>query len=131
MCGIGDFGCYFNDILTTTGLNTIINALLSILSFVTGLFDKLLVIGNLIINMLLYFMTFLEIVGAVILNPFLLALVVMGTGFYFASYKAQTRKDLLIELGNYYKYVFEIATKLMHALYTIVVRIVVALIDIF
>lgn len=103
-----------------------INIILGIVGIVLSLFTNL---GNLL-TILNYIFSIIEFVITIILNPYLLGLFVLGSGFYYASFTAQTKKELLMKTGLYYKYVGETTAKILNAIYTIVHKIIMALVDV-
>jgi hypothetical protein len=103
----------------------IINLILGLKDIVISFFA---IIGTLL-NIIYYLFGALEFFVSIILNPYLLALFLLATSFYYASFTASTRKQLMFQVGVYWKYVFETLGKIVHAIYTIVIRIVVGIID--
>jgi hypothetical protein len=102
-----------------------INLILAVLTLIYSVFASL---GNLV-QILNYIFGFIEFFISIILNPYLLATFILGSGFYYASFTAHTRKELLMQTGIYYKYVGEAIAKIAQAVYTIVHKIIVGIID--
>ncbi len=110
--------------------DSILGALYDLVGGIIGLAGALIAIIGKLITIIYYILTFLEIVVSIVLNPYLLALFIMGTAFYYAVFTAKTRKELMIQTGTYYKFVIlEALPKAAYAIYTIVIRIVTGIID--
>lgn len=107
--------------------DSLINIVGAILTGAVGLISGLLAIIGKLLTILYYLFTFLEIVIAIVLNPYLLASFVLGTGLYFAVFTSKTRKGLMIQTGVYYKYVGEAIPKVANAIYRLVIMIINAI----
>jgi hypothetical protein len=112
-------------IIGSSILDFIVNLILGVAGIIYSLFSN---ITNLL-TILNYIFSLLELIITIVLNPYLLALFILGTGFYYAAFTAETKKDLLKKTGIYYKYVFETAAKILNAVYTIVHKIIMAIVD--
>ncbi len=112
-----------------SGIHSIIDIVVGVILSLGGLIGALLSIIGKLVTILYYLFTFLEIIISIVLNPYLLGLFILGFGFYYASFAAHTRKELLMKTGEYYKYVFESIAKIAQFVYTIAVRIITGLID--
>jgi hypothetical protein len=106
-------------------IDFLINTILGLKDLVIALFA---IIGTVL--QIIYFMFgALEAFVSIIVNPYLMFLFILGTGFFYAAFTGQTRQDMLIKIGIYYKYVFEGMIKIANAIYTIVTRLIVGIID--
>jgi len=109
--------------------DNIIGIISSIAGGIVGFFGAIIGFIGKLLTILYYLFTGLEIIIAIVLNPYLLGLFILGTAFYYASFTAKTRKELMMQTGIYYKYVGEALLKIAYGVYTLVVRIVVGIID--
>lgn len=116
------------DLIVTT-LQTIFDFIISIFETLINLVEAIITIVGQLIDLLYYLYYALEIIISIFLDPYLLGMFILGSAFYYASFTAPTRKELLTRTGIYYKYVFEISFKIMGYVYTIVVRLIVGIID--
>ncbi len=111
-------------------LNSIITIIINAIGGIGGIITGILHLFSLIISFLYYIYLFLDVIVTLLLNPEPLLMVILGSGFWYSAFTASTRKDMLIKLGIFYKYVFETSAKLLYSAYTIVVRLIVGIIDI-
>jgi hypothetical protein len=102
-----------------------IQAVLGLIGIVVSVLAS---IGHML-SILNYMFGFLEFFIGVILNPYLMALFLIASSFYYAAFTARTRKDLMKQVAIYWKYVFEAIIKIAQATYTIVYKIIVGIID--
>lgn len=107
--------------------DSLINIIASILTGVEGLVAGLLAIVGKLLTIIYYLFTFLEIVIAIVINPYLLASFVLGTGLYYAVFTSKTRKGLMMQTGIYYKYVGEAIPKVANAIWKLVILIINAI----
>jgi len=103
----------------------IYNVILGLRDFILSFFS----IAGTLLNILYFLFSLLEIFVSIVLNPYLLMMFILGTGFYYASFTAETKKDMLIKTGVYYKYVGETISKIFSYVYNIVSRLIVGIID--
>jgi hypothetical protein len=103
----------------------IVNLILGVAGIILSLFSNM----GILLTILNYIFSLLDLFVSIILNPYLLCLFILGTGFYYASFTAETKKDLLKKTGVYYKYVFETTAKVANGIYTIVHKIIMAIVD--
>jgi len=104
----------------------LINAILGLRDFIIALFA----IAGTILNIMYFMFGMLETFVSIILNPYLLALLLLGTSFYYSAFTGYTRKDMLIKMGIFWKYTFEGIVKIANAVYTLITRLIVGIIDI-
>lgn len=110
-------------------LGSITDIIISVISGVGGLISGILNLFSILVSFLYYIYLFLAVVVSILLNPQSLLLVILGSGFWYSAFTAMTRKDMLIKIGVFYKYVLETGAKILYSAYTIVSRIIVGIID--
>jgi hypothetical protein len=107
--------------------DSLINIIAAILTGVGGLVAGLLAIIGKLLTIIYYLFVFLEIFISIVINPYLLASFVLGTGLYYAVFTSKTRKGLMMQTGVYYKYVGEAIPKVANAVYRLVIMIINAI----
>jgi hypothetical protein len=111
------------------GLGSITDIILNLLSGIGGLISGILNLFSILVSFLYYIYLFLAVIVTILINPYSLLMVIFGCGFWYSAFTANSRKDMLIKLGIYYKYVFETSAKILMSAYTIVSRFIVGIID--
>lgn len=110
--------------------DSIVQVIYAVIGGIAGLIAALVSILGKLITLIYYLFITLEVIISIILNPYLLLLVILGTAFYYAAFTAKTRKELITKTGEYYHFVLFVALpKTANAIYTLAVRIVVGIID--
>jgi len=107
-------------------IDLIISAISGIGNLITGIWDLL----EIFYSFLYYIYIFLSIVVSLLTSPTSLIMVIFGSSFWYSAFTANTRKDMLIKLGVFYKYVFEVSAKIIYSAYIIVTKFISAIIDI-
>jgi hypothetical protein len=124
---VDNFIIFFQSIITGIGSITtfLIDVILGIKDFIVSFFifiPTLLTLLYDIFNLLSMFLS-------ILLNPYLLMFMILGSAFWYAGFTATTKKDLLIKSGVYWKFVGESFVKIANGLYYIVNKIVTSIID--
>ena len=120
-------GATFDAFLSSTGgiIDFCINIIL-------GIKDLIILLLSMIpdfVSVLSYAFNIIEFFISIMLNPSLLLLFILGSAFWYASFAAETRKDLIKQTGIYWVNVAQMTSKLMNAIFTIVHKIVVGIMD--
>lgn len=112
-----------------SSLGGITGIISSALNGIGGLITGILNLFSILISFLYYIYLFLDVVISLLINPTGLLMVVLGSGFWYSAFAATTRKDMLIKIGVFYKYVFETSAKILMSAYIIVSKFIVGIID--
>ena len=120
-------GDSFDNFLTT--IDYIIQIILSFLSGLEGIITGIFNLFNIFVSFLYYIYLFLAVVVEFLINPSCLLLILLGSSFYYAAFLAETRKDMLIKFGVFWKYVGETSAKILMSAYTIVTKFITGIID--
>jgi hypothetical protein len=110
-------------------ITSIVDFIINIISLILNLFLSIGVIFETLLNIVFYMFGLLEFFVSIIINPYLLILFLLGTGFWYASFAGNTKKDMITRLGTYFLYVGESTLKIMNAIYTLVTRLIVGILD--
>ena len=111
-------------------LDTIVSVVLNALSLISNFIISLFGIITTILQLIYYMFGFFEFIISIILNPYLILLFLLGTSFYYSAFTSSNRKDMLIKMAIFWKYIGENSIKIAHAIYTLVTRIIVGIINI-
>lgn len=101
----------------------------SVLTFIKELISGLASLFVSLIDILYYIGYSFTVFISVVTNPYLLFFMILGTGFYYASFKARSRKDLINKTGEFYKYTFEIGAKVGSYVMTAVSRFITGILS--
>jgi phage-related protein len=112
-----------------TSLASIVNFILTIINIIIGFIYSLGSIITTILNIIYLMFNLFEIFLSIALNPYLLCLFLLGTSLYYCAFAGNSRKDMFIKMISYWKYVIESTFKIVSALYTLVTRLIVGIID--
>jgi len=112
-----------------TSVGSISDVILYVISGVGALIAGILNLFSILVSFLYYIYLFLNVVVVILINPQSLLMIILGTSFWYSAFTAFTRKDMLIKLGIFYKYVFETSAKILYSAYTVVSRFIVGIID--
>ena len=109
--------------------DSILNIIFSALSAIQELVIAVIEILGTVIEILYLIFDLFILFFSIVLDPYLLGSYIIGTGFYYAAFTATTKKELLTNLINYYKFVFEQLSIIGAWIYRAIIKIVTAIID--
>jgi phage-related protein len=110
-------------------VQNIIDFIMSLLSQVSNFILALFTALDSILTLIYSLFSILEFLVSLLFNPYLLLSFILGSSLFYAAFTASTRKDMIIKLGVFWKYTIETTVKVLHAIYEMVVKLIVGLID--
>jgi len=110
-------------------ISGITDVISNILSIIVNFISSLVHLVSFFIDILNYIYTFLGVIIEIMLDPTLFLSFILIGSLYYASFKANTKKDLLIQLGVYFKYVGETISKILSFVFYLVSKLVIGIID--